>query len=518
MLHQERGSVEKEIIVDINPYQTRVVLLEDGSPSEIYIERRGRERLVGNIYKGKVQNVLPGMQAAFVDIGLERNAFLYAGDIQIDRSDFTFHGEQNDIKPAAPNIKDIVKPGQEVMVQIVKEPVGTKGARVTTNITLPGRTLVLMPSVNYVGVSRRIEDEEERTRLKNTLEGITEEYKMGVIVRTAAEGKGEAEFRADMHFLARLWERIQQKSKLVSAPHLIHAEEPLVFRTIRDLFTPDIKRLVINDREFYEKVQVVAGILSPALREKVELYEGVPDMFDLLGLETAIEKALSRKVWMKNGGYIIIDQTEALTTIDVNTGKYVGTDNLQETITVTNCEAAKEIARQLRLRDISGIIIVDFIDMDEIADKERVLATLRAELQKDRTKSNVLGITQLGLVEMTRKKTRQCISHTLQSPCPYCGGDGKVLSHETVVLKARKQLMRMMATESSCDYLLRVHPHIAEIIADHSLPQMPILPAMNGRTVYVQADHHMRIDEFEVQRLTSQEEIRRAQATARAYR
>lgn len=518
MLHQERGSVEKEIIVDINPYQTRVVLLEDGSPSEIYIERRGHERLVGNIYKGKVQNVLPGMQAAFVDIGLERNAFLYAGDIQIDRSDFTFHGEQNDIKPAALNIKDIVKPGQEVMVQIVKEPVGTKGARVTTNITLPGRTLVLMPSVNYVGVSRRIEDEEERTRLKNTLEDITEEYKMGVIVRTAAEGKGEAEFRADMHFLARLWERIQQKSKLVSAPHLIHAEEPLVFRTIRDLFTPDIKRLVINDREFYEKVQVVAGILSPALREKVELYEGVPDMFDLLGLETAIEKALSRKVWMKNGGYIIIDQTEALTTIDVNTGKYVGTDNLQETITVTNCEAAKEIARQLRLRDISGIIIVDFIDMDEIADKERVLATLRAELQKDRTKSNVLGITQLGLVEMTRKKTRQCISHTLQSPCPYCGGDGKVLSHETVVLKARKQLMRMMATESSCDYLLRVHPHIAEIIADHSVPQMPILPAMNGRTVYVQADHHMRIDEFEVQRLTSQEEVRRAQATARAYR
>lgn len=518
MLHQERGSVEKEIIVDINPYQTRVVLLEDGSPSEIYIERRGRERLVGNIYKGKVQNVLPGMQAAFVDIGIERNAFLYAGDIQIDRSDFTFHGEQNDIKPAALNIKDIVKPGQEVMVQIVKEPVGTKGARVTTNITLPGRTLVLMPSVNYVGVSRRIEDEEERTRLKNTLEGITEEYKMGVIVRTAAEGKGEAEFRADMHFLARLWERIQQKSKLVSAPHLIHAEEPLVFRTIRDLFTPDIKRLVINDREFYEKVQVVAGILSPALREKVELYEGVPDMFDLLGLETAIEKALSRKVWMKNGGYIIIDQTEALTTIDVNTGKYVGTDSLQETITVTNCEAAKEIARQLRLRDISGIIIVDFIDMDEIADKERVLATLRAELQKDRTKSNVLGITQLGLVEMTRKKTRQCISHTLQSPCPYCGGDGKVLSHETVVLKARKQLMRMMATESSCDYLLRVHPHIAEIIADHSVPQMPILPAMNGRTVYVQADHHMRIDEFEVQRLTSQEEVRRAQATARAYR
>ncbi len=510
--------MEKEIIVDINPYQTRVVLLEDGSPSEIYIEHRGRERLVGNIYKGRVQNVLPGMQAAFVDIGLERNAFLYAGDIQIDRSDFTFDGKQDEIKPAPLNIKDIVKPGQEVIVQIVKEPVGTKGARVTTNITLPGRTLVLMPNVCYVGVSRRIEDEEERTRLKNILEDIIAEYHMGVIVRTAAEGKGIAEFHADLQFLARLWERIQQKGKLLTAPHLIHAEEPLVFRTIRDLFTPDIKRLVINDKEFYEKIQVVAGILSPALRERVELYEGIPDMFDLLGLESAIEKALSRKVWMKNGGYIIIDQTEALTTIDVNTGKFVGTDNLQETITLTNCEAAKEIARQLRLRDISGIIVVDFIDMDEIADKERVLATLRAELQKDRTKSNVLGITQLGLVEMTRKKTRQCISHTLQSPCPYCGGDGKVLSQETVVLKARKQLMRMFSSDSTCDYLLRVHPHIAEIIAEHSLPQSPILPVMNGKTVYVQTDHHMRVDEFEVSRLCTQEDVRRAQAMARAYR
>ena len=509
--------VEKEIIVDINPYQTRVVLLEDGSPSEIYIERRGRERLVGNIYKGRVQNVLPGMQAAFVDIGLERNAFLYAGDIQIDRSDFTFHGQQSELKSAPLNIKDIVKPGQEVLVQIVKEPVGTKGARVTTNITLPGRTLVLMPSVNYVGVSRRIEDECERTRLKNLLEGLTAEQKMGVIVRTVAEGKGEEEFQADLHFLIRLWERIQQKSRLVSAPRLIHAEEPLVFRTIRDLFTPDIKRLVINDREFCEKIQLVAGIISPTLRDRVELYEDVPDMFDLLGLESAIDKALARKVCMKNGGYIIIDQTEALTTIDVNTGKYVGTDNLQETITVTNCEAAKEIARQLRLRDISGIIIVDFIDMDEIADKERVLATLRSELQKDRTKSNVLGITQLGLVEMTRKKTRQCISHTLQSPCPYCGGDGKVLSHETVVLKARKQLMRMISTDASCDYLLRVHPHIAEIIADHSLPQAPILPITNGRTIYVQGDGHMRVDEFEVTRLSSQEDVRHAQTVARAY-
>lgn len=510
--------MEKEIIVDINPYQTRVVLLEDGLPSEVYIERRGRERLVGNIYKGKVQNVLPGMQAAFVDIGLERNAFLYAGDIQMDRSDFTFSGDEGEIRQAPLNIRDIVKPGQEVMVQIVKEPVGTKGARVTTNITLPGRSLVLMPSVNYVGVSRRIENEEERSRLKGMLDDIAAEHNMGVIVRTAAEGKTEEEFRSDMLFLARLWDRIRQKSRLVSAPRLIHAEEPLVFRTIRDLFTQDIKRLVINDRDFYEKILVVAGIISPQLRDKVQLYEDIPDMFDILGLESAIDKALSRKVWMKNGGYIIIDQTEALTTIDVNTGKYVGnTDNLQETITATNCEAAKEIARQLRLRDISGIIIVDFIDMDEIADKERVLQTLRTELQKDRTKSNVLGITQLGLVEMTRKKTRQCISHTLQSACPYCGGDGKVLSPETVVLKIRKQLMRYYAAEAPADYLVCVHPEIAEIIKDHSTPKNALLPTPEGKDIYVHSDVHMRVDEFKISRIDSLDELRNAQKVGKVY-
>ena len=509
--------MEKEIIVDINPYQTRVVLLEDGVPGEIYIERRGRERLVGNIYKGKVKNVLPGMQAAFVDIGLERNAFLYAGDIQTDRSDFVFQGQQSAIPNAVPNIKDIVKIGQEIMVQIVKEPVGTKGARVTTNITLPGRTLVLMPSVDYVGVSRRIGDEEERSRLKEALEHIAKDSGMGAIVRTAAEGKTEEEFSADFVFLSRLWERIRQKGVMVSAPRLLHAEEPLVFRTIRDLFTPDIKRLAINDREFFDRVQIVAGIISPALRERVELYEQIPDLFDLLGLEGAIEKALAHKVWMKNGGYIIIDQTEALTTIDVNTGKYVGTDNLQETITATNCEAAREIARQLRLRDISGIIVVDFIDMDEIADKERVLATLREELAKDRTKSNVLGITQLGLVEMTRKKSRQCISHTLQTPCPYCGGSGKVLSTETMVLKVRRQLMRLIATESTKIYLVRVNPAIAKAIEDNSSEQSDILPIPAGGTVWVEAVERMHMEQFEVTGLSSKEELERVKAEAKAY-
>lgn len=508
---------DKEIIVDINPYQTRVVLLEDGEPSEIYIEHRGRERLVGNIYKGRVKNVLPGMQAAFVDIGLEKNAFLYAGDAQNDKQDFEFNGKQTQPSNVVPNIKDIVKVGQEIMVQIVKEPIGTKGARVTTNITLPGRTLVLMPSVDYIGVSRRIEDEAERTRLKEAAEEVAAEFNMGAIVRTAAEGKSAAEFKADFTFLSRLWGRIKQKSDLVPAPRLLHAEEPLVFRTIRDLFTPDIRRLAINDKEFYERVQLIANIISPSLKNRVELYEDIPDLFDQLGLENAIDRALSHKVWMKNGGYIIIDQTEALTTIDVNTGKYVGTDNLQETITQTNCEAAREIARQLRLRDISGIIVVDFIDMDEIADKERVLATLREELAKDRTKSNVLGITQLGLVEMTRKKTRQCISHSLQNPCPYCGGAGKVLSVETVVLKVRRQLMRLIARNEAKSFLIKVNEDVARSIDENSSEQLGILPIPPNGAVYVEAVPNMHVERFSVLPLLTAEEEEKAKLTAKRY-
>ena len=251
--------MDKEIVVDINPYQTRTVLLEDGAPSEIYIEQRGKERLVGNIYKGRVQNVLPGMQAAFVDVGLERNAFLYAGDITLDSGEFQFGDSSSDVPTEVPNIKDIVKPGQEIMVQVIKEPIGNKGVRVTTHITLPGRTLVLMPMVNYIGVSRRIENEKERSRLKEAIAKVKPDN-MGVIVRTAAVDKSIEEFEADMVFLTRMWERIQKKCQMLTAPRLIHGEEPLVFRTIRDLFTPDINRLTINDREFYEKIQIVAGI------------------------------------------------------------------------------------------------------------------------------------------------------------------------------------------------------------------------------------------------------------------
>lgn len=494
--------MDKEIVVDINPYQTRVILLEDNIPCEIYIEQRGKERLVGNIYKGRVQNVLPGMQAAFVDVGLDKNAFLYAGDIQLDNQEFVFGGNESPIKQAPVNIKDIVRPGQAILVQVFKEPVGVKGARITTHVTLPGHILVLMPGVDYVGVSRRISDEIERERLRNILEEIKPSG-MGVIVRTAGKGKQEDEFASELKFLTRLWSKIAKKSDVTPAPRLVHAEEPLIFRILRDLLTTDVKRVVINDKEFFDRVQIIAGIISPVLPDRVVLYDGLPDIYDELGLERVIDMALMRKVQLKNGGYLIIDQTEALTTIDVNTGKFIGnSDNLQETITTANCEAAKEIARQLRLRDISGIIIIDFIDMDETEDREKVLQTLKDALKSDRTRTNVLGMTQLGLVEMTRKKERQPISNTLQTPCPYCGGSGKVLSSETILLKVRKQLMNRFSAEDCGSYLVRVHAKIAALIKENSTDEAPIFPKAKGRAIYVLADANRYISDFAIETIT----------------
>ncbi len=489
--------MKKEILIDINDYQTRVILLENGDPAEVYIERSGAERLVGNIYKGRVENVLPGMDAAFVDIGLEKNAFLYAGDIVFDKSDFEFKGGEAPKMPGS--IRDIVKSGQEIIVQITKEPVGTKGARVSTHITLPGRTLVLMPLVNYIGVSHRIQSEEERARLKRALEEAND-LGMGAIVRTAAEGKSSAELIKDMRFLARLWESVQKRGKYLTAPRRLHAEEQLVFRTIRDLFSPEIDALIINDKEYYEKARVIAGITSPGLEERIKLFEG-GDLFDEYDLESRIAKLLSRKVWLKNGGYIVIDQTEALTSIDVNTGKYVGSNDLQQTILETNREAAVEIARQLRLRDISGIVIIDFIDMEIEKNKASVLEALRTEFRKDKTKTNVLGITALGLVEMTRKKMRQNISNTLQMRCPYCKGDGRVLSTETVALRIRKKLQK--CSEGSNDsFILEANPKVIAYIEASMRTKSPLIAVAPGKSVYYRADPELHIEDFSARAVT----------------
>ncbi len=500
--------MKREILVDINPHQTRVGMLEDGELAELYVERTGRERLVGNIYKGCVQNVLPGMQAAFVDIGLEKNAFLYAGDINADKSVFDFPDSHQSDK-FEKNIVDMVRQGQEIILQVVKEPVGTKGARVTTNITLPGRTLVLVPTVNYIGVSRRIEDEAERTRLRETIERI-KPAEMGVIVRTAAIGKTEEEFKADLTFLTRLWERISNRGRIVRAPRMIHSEEPLVFRTIRDTFTPDVSALIVNDEEYFDRVKIIAGIISPELADRVRLYDGSEDIFEHYRVEARVEKLLARKVWLKNGAYIVIDQTEALTAIDVNTGKYIGSDNLQQTLFETNCEAAREIARQLRLRDISGIIIIDFIDMESQENKNALVELLHECLKNDRTKSNVLGMTGLGLVEMTRKKLRNPLSATLQSPCPYCHGEGKVLSAESVAQKIRRSLLREFRNTSIASFIVETHPDVAAFIEGRTMEGMPVLPEEKGRSVYISPDACRHIEEYAVRPVTDPRELENA--------
>lgn len=502
--------MEKEILVDIQPYQTRVALMEGKDLSEIYIERRHKQCLVGNIYKGRVQNILPGMQAAFVDIGLEKNAFLYAGDVYVDQSSFEFEagGKTPLDKSEIPDIKDLLKPNQEIMVQVIKEPTGTKGARVTIHVTLPGRLLVLMPTVNYVGVSRRIESESgnERARLKSMMEEIKPKN-MGIIVRTAAEGKTEEDFKPEIRFLTRLWEKIQQKYQHVKAPRLVHLEESLIFRTIRDIFNAEISRVYINDVDYYEKAVALSNIVTPWLTDRIQYYGDEEDMFDRYGLEARIDKSLSRKVWLKNGSYLVFDQTEALTTVDVNTGKFVGNDSLQQTILETNLLAAKEIARQLKLRDISGIIIIDFIDMEDEKHGEQVVETLREALKNDRTKTNVLGMTSLGLVEMTRRKIRQRVSDVMQSTCPYCDGTGKVYSEDTMALKVRKEIIKFVNTKDSPYIAVRVNAEVGANLLKKRVHDPDFLPVFKGRKVMLVPDEHMHRVQFQLQGFANREAV-----------
>ncbi|MGI6161809.1 MAG: Rne/Rng family ribonuclease [Christensenellales bacterium] len=469
------------IIVDANPHQTRVAVVEDNALSEIYFERKGSERIVGNIYKGVVANVLPGMQAAFVNIGYDKNAFLYAGDIAVDNTEFEFEGSKT-LEPAS--ISDIVKQGEEIVVQVLKEPGDTKGARITTNVTLPGRLSVIMPTVDYVGVSRRICDEDERVRLKEIAERVKPEG-VGVIVRTAAIGKNSAELEDEICFLARLWGRVKQRAELVNAPRMIHSEDSLIFRTVRDMLNENIDAMYINDIDMFERVKVVSDMIAPKLSDKIKLFTEHYDIFDYFAIEEAVDRTMQRRVWLKSGGYLIIDQTEALTVIDINTGKYVGTVNFDKTALQTNLEAATEIARQLRLRDISGIIVIDFIDMKLDENRESVMERLRTALKKDRTKSNVIGMTGLGLVEMTRKKVRQPVRSALTKQCTYCHGDGRIENEDTVAMKARKQLLREINETDFPVFVIEVHTSVAQHITKSCEDAFKNMPGGEGRKVFL---------------------------------
>ncbi|MGQ9823967.1 MAG: Rne/Rng family ribonuclease [Desulfotomaculales bacterium] len=488
----------KEIIIHAGEEETKVAVLENDVAVEVYIERSNAQRLAGNIFKGRVENVLPGMQAAFVDIGLEKNAFLYVEDALPPRA---ANGARPDV-----NISSLLKRGQEIIVQVAKPPFGTKGPRVTTNVTLPGRYLVLMPTMDYIGVSRRISPEKERERLKLLAAGVKPEG-MGLIVRTVAEGVDEEELRQDVNILSRLWKKILSRAKNSPAPSLIHRDVELSQRILRDLFTEDVDRLIVDSRYEYEKIMDILEIISPRLRSRVAL-EIRNNLFLEYGIEQEIEKALKRKVWLKSGGYIVIDQTEALTAIDVNTGKFVGTTDLEDTVLKTNLEAAVEIARQIRLRNLGGIIVVDFIDMQKEEHRQQVLAVLEGEFRKDRTKTNILGITPLGLLELTRKKVRPSLAEVLQRPCPYCEGRGKVLSEETVGIHIKHQIYDLARRTAADTILVEAHPHVAARLIGSGGTNLRDLERQTGKNIYIRGSHAQHIESVSIRPLYDRAEIK----------
>jgi len=424
--------MSKKIIVDVDKRQTRVAMLEDGRLAEVLYEQEEEERVVGNIYLGRVSDVVPGLDAAFVDCGIEKNVFLHVSD--------AIHPEPPKRSGRTPPISSILSPGQQIMVQVTKGPLASKGARATRHISLPGRYLVLMPeSSTKVGVSKKIEDEAEQKRLRNLASRVRPDG-FGVIVRTQAEGADYEELEDDVKFLTKLWHSIQNKAQQSTAPALIHEDLSLVFEVVRDTFSEETEQFIINDKVTYDRVLNLIDSVAPELRSRVELYKSHEPIFDHYGVEQEISKALRRKVWLPHGGYITIDPTEALTAIDVNTGKFTGTGSLEETVLRTNVEAAEEIARQLRLRGIGGIIVIDFIDMDKAKHRKQVSSALREAFAKDRKRTRIQHITRLGLVEMTRKRTENNLAQKLQTPCPYCAGSGKVLAPETVAMRAIRQL------------------------------------------------------------------------------
>ncbi len=485
----------KEMIFNCTEHETRIAILSNGILSNINIERTAESGLVGNIYKGRVVRVLPGIQAAFVDIGLERTAFLYVSDVFTDFADLEFlvseeeeAVDQENIEfetrarrePA--NIEDLIMEGQEILVQVAKEPIGTKGARLTTHISLPGRNLVLMPTVGHIGISRRIQNEEERRKLKDIIERLRPE-KYGFIARTVSEGKREDELKADLEYLVRIWENIRAKRDRVGVPGLVHKEIGMTLKAIRDLYTKDVSRVMIDSEAEYRKIKEFMSNYMPNVNYYMELYDKGEPIFDAFGIELDISRALNRKVWLKSGGYIVIETTEALCAIDVNTGKYVGKRNIEETILNTNLEAVKEIAYQLRLRNVGGIIIIDFIDMENEAHREKVFNTLREEMEKDKNKTNILKISELGLIEMTRQRSGKNLDRIISETCPYCEGKGTIKSRMTTCFEIFRQLEREGLGNMKSTLCVLANPDIAKLLLEDEKNTIEKLEAKLGKKI-----------------------------------
>jgi ribonuclease G len=504
-----------EILIDTTSHETRVALLENGSVTELYVEREKDKGIVGNIYKGIVTKILPGMQAAFVDMGLRRAGFLYVADVEplegtesleklieddpIEEDDKLLAEKRRPGRRAFDMpIEEVLQEGQEILVQVSKEPLGTKGARITAYITLPGRYLVFMPMVEHIGISRRIANEEERLRLKE----IVREAKIpgvGFIVRTVSEGVASHELHSDMTFLTKLWEDIQRKAATLAAPALVHPDLNIVLRTVRDLFTGEVDHLIMGNPQDYQSCLDFVRTYLPHLQPKIELYQEKEPIFEAYGVELEIERALGRKIWLKSGGYIVIDQTEALVAVDVNTGRFVGKRNPEETILQTNLEAVKEIVYQLRLRNIGGIIIIDFIDMEREESRDKVYNALLNALRTDRSRTRISKISDLGLVEMTRKRVRESLGRVLCRPCPYCDGSGTIKSAPTVCYEILREVHRAASTsEKRRKILVRLHPVVADLLLDEETGYLGSLEEQFQKQIVIKGDYGLHEEQYEV--------------------
>lgn len=510
----------RKLVINVTEHETRVALLEDGTIAELFIERKDNTDIAGNVYKGRVQRVLPGMQAAFIDIGLSQAAFIYVDDVvanghkelekafirevedteedlDIDLEMEEDEDAENNFRSRDYSIEDLLTEGQEIMVQIAKAPIGTKGSRVTTHISLPGRFLVLMPTSEHIGVSRRIEDETERKRLKDLVSSLRADQS-GYIVRTAAEGIREEKLLFEMEFLNNLWKSVKEKQSRAAVPSLLHHELNVSLRAVRDLLIQDAETLVIDSRQGYQSILRFLDSYMPQLKDSVELYEGPEPIFDAYNLEGDISRALKRKVWLKSGGYIVIEFTEALVAIDVNTGRYVGKHNLEETILKTNLEAVKEIAYQIRLRDIGGLIIIDFIDMEKKSNREKVYNALKDALKKDRSKTHVLPMSEMGLIQMTRKRIKKSLNRTLCEPCPCCEGEGYVISRKTICHNIYREILHMARDMTGAKLTLRANPEIAELLHGEENHLITSLEKNISKQIIIYPSQDFHMEEFDI--------------------
>ncbi len=508
--------MNKEMIVTSNGHQTMVAILEDDLVTEVFVEREGQRGVVGNVYKGRVSKVLPGMQSAFVDIGLERDGFLYVSDVvdTIEEFDRLESGEDDEEAEERggksdanqPKIEELLKEGQEVIVQVAKEPLGTKGARLTCHVTMAGRFLVFMPTVDHVGVSRKIESRDERSRLRGIVRDFREKHGFtgGVIIRTATAGRPEQDLVDDLEYFQKIWGDVRQRAESVRPPAVIYREQGLVTKLLRDLLTDDYIAIRIDDKQEYQRVVDMVSRVMPALRSRVKLYEKPFPIFEEYGVQAEIEKALKSKVWLKSGGYIVVNQTEALVAIDVNTGRYVGKKNggrLEDTIVKTNLEAVKEIVRQVRLRDLGGIIVLDLIDMEEKKNRQKVFQATELELKKDRSPSKALQVSDFGLIIITRKRVKQSLERVLTDPCPYCSGTGVIKSSSTICYEILEQVRKLGEEIDGRGLVLRVNPEIARALKEEEAGVIKELEAALRKDIRLKPDSLLHHEQFDVMAL-----------------